>query len=335
MKIGTIDTRRSPLLIAEIGNNHEGDFGVAKRLVRAAATSGAHGVKFQTFRTDHYVSRDDEARYQRLKSFELTLDQFEELSKLARQLGLLFLSTPFDLESASGLSRFVDAFKIASGDVDFYPLIECVLSYGKPIIVSTGATNLEKVRTTVNFVNDRLGPQANDLFALLHCVSSYPAPAGEINLCSIPFMHDEFGVSVGFSDHTSGIEASTLAVAIGAEIIEKHFTLDKNYSTFRDHQLSADPEEFRALAEKITAVRLMLGSRSKSVQPSEASSELSIRRSIVAARSMSAGEQISAGDLTWIRPRIGLAPGAEDKLIHRKLRKAVDFGDPILLEDCE
>lgn len=335
MRIGTLDTRATPLIVAEIGNNHEGDFEVAQRLVREAAGAGAQCVKFQTFRTDHYVSRADEARYARLKSFELTLAQFEALSRLARTLGMLFASTPFDLESAAGLSPFVDAFKIASGDVDFYPLIEKVLSYGKPVIISTGASSLDKVAATVDFVRARASGDIRERIALLHCVSSYPAPAEEANLLSIPCMAERFGLSVGFSDHTAGTEAALLALAAGAEIIEKHFTLDKNYSSFRDHQLSADPAQFRELVAQAIRVRSILGIRDKRVQPSEAATEASMRRSIVAARAMQPGERIESRDLTWIRPRNGLAPGAEGSLLGKRLRKAIAFGQPILPQDCE
>ena len=335
MKIGNLDTRSAPFLIAEAGNNHEGDFQVARRLVEQAAAGKAHCIKFQTFRTDHYVSSKDRARYERLKTFELTLQQFEQLAALAHDLGLLFISTPLDLESAKGLAPFVDAFKIASGDIDFFPLIEKVLGYGKPLIISTGASSMEKVSATVDFVRARLGEQTRDKLALLHCVSSYPAPVSEANLLSIPYMREAFGVSVGFSDHTVGTDASTFAVACGAEIIEKHFTLDKNYSSFRDHQLSADLPEFSQLVRRIADLRSMLGTRDKRVQPSEAPTEPAIRRSIVAARPMSAGERIAFTDLTWIRPRNGMLPGSENGIVHKRLRRAVQFGEPILLEDCE
>ena len=335
MRIGKIDTRITPLIVAEIGNNHEGNFEVARRLVEEAANAGAQCVKFQTFRTEHYVSRMDHARFARLKSFELSLAQFEELSRLARDLGLLFMSTPFDLESAVGLAPFVDAFKIASGDVDFYPLINKVLSFGKSVIISTGASSLENVKDTVTFARERLGALTEERLGLLHCVSSYPAPMAEVNLLSISLMREQFGLSIGFSDHTDGTDASTMAVAAGAEIIEKHFTLDKNYSSFRDHQLSADPAEFRRLIEKIAEVRTILGEKVKRVQPSESSSVLSLRRSIVAARDMKPGERIAYGDLTWIRPRNGLHPGAEELLVGRRLRKAVEFGEVIRPDDCD
>lgn len=335
MKIGGIDTRTAPLVVAEIGNNHEGNYAVARKLVEAAATARVHAVKFQTFNTDYYVTRADEARHRRLKSFELTIEQFEELAGLAHERGLLFLSTPFDLASAAGLSRFVDAFKIASGDVDFFPLIDRVLSYGKPLVVSTGAADLDKVAATVRFVEDRLGARMPDDFALLHCVASYPAPAGEVNLRAIALLKEHFGVSVGFSDHTMGIDAATFAVAAGAEIIEKHFTLDKNYSEFRDHQLSADPQELRHLVDRIGVVQTLMGRATKAVQPSEQPSVALIRRSIVAARALPAGATIRSEDLTWVRPRAGLAPGAEHQLVNRRLRRAKAFGEPITGEDCE
>jgi sialic acid synthase SpsE len=335
MKIGSIDTRSTPLVVAEIGNNHEGNYAVARKLVEAAATARVHAVKFQTFNTDYYVTRADEARHRRLKSFELTIEQFEELAKLAHDRGLLFLSTPFDLASAAGLSRFVDAFKIASGDLDFFPLIDRVLSYGKPLIVSTGASDLDKVAATVQFVKDRLRARMPDDFALLHCVASYPAPAGEVNLRAMALLKERFGVSVGFSDHTMGIDAATFAVAAGAEIIEKHLTLDKNYSEFRDHQLSSDPQELRLLVERIGAVKTLMGTATKAVQPSEQPSVALIRRSIVAARALPAGATIRSEDLTWMRPRAGLAPGAEHQLVNRRLRRAKAFGEPITGEDCE
>ena len=335
MKIGNVDTPGTPLLVAEIGNNHEGNYAVACKLVEAAAAAGVHAIKFQTFNTDYYVSRGDEARYRRLKSFELTMKQFEQLAVLAHERGLLFLSTPFDLASAAGLSRFVDAFKIASGDVDFFPLIDRVLGYGKPLIVSTGASDMEKVAATVRFVKDRLGARMQEDFALLHCVSSYPAPAEEVNLRAMALMKERFGVSVGFSDHTLGIDAATYAVAAGAEIIEKHFTLDKNYSEFRDHQLSADPDELRLLVERIGGVSRLMGAAEKAIQPSEQASLMLIRRSIVAARDLPAGTTLRRDDLTWLRPRAGLAPGAEGELVNRRLRRAKGFGEPITAEDCE
>ena len=172
MKIGNFDTDERVLLLAEIGNNHEGDFGVAKELTQAAAALDVSAVKFQTFRTEYYVSKSDEKRFARLKSFELTLEQFRELRELAHSLGLLFISTPLDLESASGLEGIVDAYKIASGDNTFYPLISQVARTGKPTIISTGISDGQQVKHIVDFVQrqwDKAGIAYGQL-GLLHCV---------------------------------------------------------------------------------------------------------------------------------------------------------------------
>ena len=270
MKIGNFDLTQEVLVVAEIGNNHEGNFDVAKQLVASAADSGVNAVKFQTFKSEYYVNKADVARFERLKSFELTFSEFEELSRLAHSYGLLFLSTPFDLISADFLSDIVDAYKIASGDNTFYPLIDQVARTGKPMIVSTGISSAKQVQKTVEFVkqiwsNNNIEGQ----LALLHCVSSYPVPNDQANLRSIQFLSGKFEDPVGYSDHTLGIEASILAVSLGAIIIEKHFTLDKNFSDFRDHQLSANPSDMKTLVKQIRLTSSMLGKREKKVENCE------------------------------------------------------------------
>jgi len=338
MKIGNFDTDERVLVVAEIGNNHEGDFGVARELTQAAAMCGVAAVKFQTFRTEYYVSKSDEKRFARLKSFELTLGQFRELRELACSLGLLFISTPLDLDSVAGLEGMVDAYKIASGDNTFYPLVSQVARTGKPMIISTGISDGKQVKHAVDFVRcqwNKVGITDGQL-ALLHCVSSYPVAPEQANLRSIPYLVKNFpGVTVGYSDHTQGITAALAAVALGARIVEKHFTLDKNYSDFRDHQLSADPEEMKELVAKIAAEEQMLGVYSKTLQPGEQDMVKAIRRSIVAGRDMPAGHIIAKGDLTWVRPAGGLAPGEEDKLVGRRLKQSVAFGEKILADDVE
>ena len=338
MKIGNFDTDERVLLLAEIGNNHEGDFGVAKELTQAAAALDVSAVKFQTFRTEYYVSKSDEKRFARLKSFELTLEQFRELRELAHSLGLLFISTPLDLESASGLEGIVDAYKIASGDNTFYPLSSQVARTGKPTIISTGISDGQQVKHIVDFVQrqwDKAGIAYGQL-GLLHCVSSYPVAPEQANLRSIPYLVKNFpGVTVGYSDHTRGITAALAAVALGARIVEKHFTLDKHYSDFRDHQLSADPAEMKELVQRIGEEEEMMGVYSKTLQPSEQGMVQAIRRSIVAGRDLPAGHVIEAGDLAWIRPAGGLPPGEEDKLVSRRLKQSVAFGKKILADDVE
>ena len=238
MKIGNVDTDKKVLIVAEIGNNHEGNFEVAQKLLQQAVACGVDAVKFQTFRTEHYVARSDESRFNRLKSFEFTADQFRSLEKLARSLNVLFLSTPFDLVSVDVLAPLVDAFKVSSGDFSFFPLIARVLKTKKPVIFSTGVSDVALIDGVAKFIrNEGVDPSK---IAFLHCVSSYPVPPEQANLNSISFLKNHVPFTVGYSDHTIGVEAAVASVAAGARIVEKHFTLDKNYSSFRDHQLSAD-----------------------------------------------------------------------------------------------
>jgi len=335
VKIGNIDLDSEVLVVAEIGNNHEGKIAVGRELVRKAAETGVQAVKFQTFRTEHYVSSKEPARFNRLKSFELSEAQFKELSELARSLGLLFISTPFDLASARFLEDIVDCYKIASGDNNFYPLIDSVMRVRKPVIISTGASDCEQVSRVVDFARNHL-PESSELqLALLHCVSCYPVPPEEINLRAIPFLRERFRLPIGYSDHSMGTDAAVLAVAAGACIVEKHFTLRKDFSDFRDHQISADPAEMSELVRRVRAAEMMLGKFEKSVQRCEENSVALIRRSIVAGAELKRGHRIRLSDLTWIRPANGLEPGDEHRLVGKSLRRDVHFGDPILEFDVQ
>ena len=336
MIIGNVDTSARVLVVAEIGNNHEGSFDVARDLVKQAAAAGVGAVKFQTFRTDHYVSASDAARYKRLKSFELSEAQFGELARVARSLGLLFISTPLDLGSAAFLDGIVDAFKIASGDNNFFPLLAQVAKTGKPVIVSTGLADLDLVARAVSFVRSQwteVGVAGR--LAVLHCVSSYPVPPEEANVSAVKVLAERFDCCVGYSDHTKGIDAAVLSVAAGARIIEKHFTLDKHYSDFRDHQLSADPPEMRQLVEKVRLASTLLGAGVKAVQPCESAGLQATRRSIVAGRDLPVGHRIALEDLMWIRPGGGLEPGREGELMGRRLKRPVPFGEQLHPSDVE
>lgn len=311
------------LLIAEVGNNHEGSFDAAKRLVDAAAKSGVDAIKFQTFAAARFVSPADPARLKRLRSFELTPAQFRELAKRAKDLGLLFISTPLDLESADVLAPLVDAYKIASGDNDFFPLIERAASYGKPMIISTGISDLRQVARTVAFAE----PRAKAGLALMHCVSSYPVPEDQANLLSIQTLARRFPkIPVGYSDHTLGIEASVLSVAVGARIVEKHFTLDKNTSDFRDHALSADPKEMAELVRRVRQAEALLGLPGKVLQACEAGNHPAIRRSAAAARALKAGARLKAGDIVFLRPGGGFSARRASELSGRRLARAVAKG---------
>ena len=332
MKIGTHDIDEKILIVAEIGNNHEGNFDTARRMVEAAADSGVDAVKFQTFQTQLFTSNADPARFERLKKFELTQAQFIELSQLARSRGLIWFSTPLDLVSARFLEPLVDVFKIASGDNDFLHLIAQVAATSKPLIISTGLADLAHLEWISSFAREA---GAEGHLAFLHCVCAYPAPATEANLRAIPMLAAELGVPIGWSDHTLGPRASLAAAAIGARIIEKHFTLDKNFSAFRDHQLSADPAEMRAIVEGVREIEVLLGRAEKDVQPSEQGNAVPARRSIAAARDLEKGYRLKDGDLMWVRPAIGLSPGQEEKLLGKALARAVKMGEAILEKDVE
>jgi N,N'-diacetyllegionaminate synthase len=328
MIIESINTDEDIMIIAEIGNNHEGNYKLAEEMIGMAADAGADAVKFQTFKTEYYISRSDEARFNRLKSFELNKEEFHSLSKVAKDKGLLFLSTPFDLESVDVLENIVDAYKISSGDNNFYPLIEAVAAKKKPVLLSGGLADVTQLSYSKSLIERTWSElSVNPGLALLHCVSSYPVPPEETNLSSIGFLADKMECDIGYSDHALGIQACIVAVALGARIIEKHFTIDKNYSDFRDHQLSADPSDMKQLVDEIRNTQILMGSRQKIMQNSEKGSATAMRRSIATKRNLVAGESLTMSDITWIRPGDGIPPGAESLILGRKLTQNVSEGD--------
>jgi N,N'-diacetyllegionaminate synthase len=334
MKIGTHDLSKKVLIVAEIGNNHEGSFALAEELVGVAAEAGASAVKFQTFRTEHYVSDRDAARFDRLKGFELNDSQFAKLADQAREAGMAFVSTPFDLRSASFLGEIADAIKISSGDNAFYPLIESAARSGKPLLFSTGLADSRVIRAAAGCIDRVWTAQGfNPGYAVLHCISSYPTPPDAANLAAISQIQGLLpDAVVGYSDHTLGIDAAALAVAFGARVIEKHFTIRKDYSDFRDHQLSADPTELKALVARIAEYQALIGDGQLSVAECEEPVSVAIRRSIVTTRAVSAGHVLSPADITWIRPGGGIPPGSESQVLGRVVKADLPAGEMILPE---
>ena len=336
MKIGNWDLDKNVLIVAEIGNNHEGSYALAEEMIGLAAQSGAGAVKFQTIVPERLVSPSQKDRIRQLEKFQLRYDEFEKLSKVAEQEKVLFLSTPFDIDSVRFLEPLVPAFKIASGDNNFFPLIDVVARTGKPIILSSGLASIEQIAATKSFIQNIWREQEiNQELAVLHCVASYPVPLQEANLLAIKELRKQLGVTVGYSDHTLGIEAAVLSAALGARIIEKHFTLDKSYSDFHDHQLSADPQELALLVKRVEETIELLGDGKKRLQPSEKEVVGKVRRSIVASRDLSQGTILQWEDLTWLRPGGGLAPGCEDKIVGKKLKRFIPAGESILLKDVK
>ena len=336
MKIGNINTKEKVFIIAEIGNNHEGNFELAKQMISQAAVAGADAVKFQTFIPKNLVSNEDQDRLKQLSRFQLSYEQFTELALIAKEKRLIFFSTPFDIESAKFLNTIQPIFKIASGDNNFYPLIDTVASFGKPMIVSTGVADLDLIKKVYDKILKIWASKKEDYpsLALLHCVASYPVPDEQANIASIIYLKKLFPQAViGYSDHTLGIDAAVLSVIAGARIIEKHFTVDKNYSTFRDHKLSADPKEMRLLVDQVRKAEVMLGIEEKKTQNCEKEMNIAGRRSIAAARKLSIGSTLAWDDLIWVRPGKGFPPGDENRIIGKKIVRELKMGQIIQQND--
>tara|TARA_B000000475_G_scaffold105325_2_gene85518 strand:+ start:20649 stop:21659 length:1011 start_codon:yes stop_codon:yes gene_type:complete len=331
MKINSTDLNDKTFIIAEIGNNHEGSYSLAEEMIGLAAEAGVDAVKFQTFKTELYINSKNKERFEKIKSFELSFNEFEKLSFYAKKIGLSFISTPFDIESASFLSDFVDALKISSGDNNFFPLIKAVSKIGKPLIVSTGLADIDLIKKTKKLV-ERTWSENNikqDL-ALLHCVTAYPVDASHANLNAIKTMQNIFDCTIGYSDHTLGKSASIAAVCLGAKIIEKHFTIDKNHSDFRDHQLSSDPKEMRELVESIRKLEIYFGDGQKKQQPPEIKILSEVRRSIVAKKDLTEGDIVKKEDINWVRPSGGMQPGEEYKILGKTVVSKISKGENIL-----
>ena len=324
MKIRNLDINKKVMIIAEIGNNHEGNYSTAVQMIHQAAKSGVDAVKFQTFATEHYVSQHDQKRFAMLKKFELSQKEFIGLKEEADKAGVIFLSTPFDIDSAKFLNPLVPAFKISSGDNNFYPLLQTVARFGKPILLSTGLSDMSDINQTKLFIETIWAKHGfSKPLALLHCVSSYPVAPDEANLAAIPAMKQTTGCPIGYSDHTLGIEAAVASIALGARIVEKHFTLDKHFSSFRDHALSADPQDMLAMVQQIRLVEKMLGTGKKNLQEGEKETLLLVRRSIIATKNLSTGTCVQKQDISWVRPAGGLPPGKEDLILGKTLAQRV------------
>ena len=329
MKINNFDTTSKVFIIAEIGNNHEGDLQLAKELIDRAIDSGADAVKFQTIVPELFVSTKEKERVARLKKFQFTTDQFFELSNYSKEREIIFFSTPFDLVSAEFLNTIQPVFKIASGDNNFFPLIDKVSSFGKPMIISTGLSNYKLLENLEKRVNNKWSEnQINPGLAFLHCITSYPVPLSQSYLGTISSLKKKFAnIDIGYSDHTIGIDASIYAVAAGARIIEKHFTIDKNYSDFRDHKLSADPLDLKEMVSRIRELELMLGDRESDTLECENELLITSRRSIACANNLKKGDRITEADIIWIRPGNGISPGNENKVLGKILLRDISIGE--------
>lgn len=328
-------------IIAEAGVNHNGSLEMARQLVDVAVQAGANAIKFQTFQSEKLVSpQAPKAHYQlqttntsesqltMLKRLELSFEAFRELYTYCHDRGILFLSTPFDDESADFLDDLgVAAFKIPSGEVTNTPFLTHVARKGKPLIVSTGMAHLGEVETAVRTIE----ATGNQKFVLLHCVSNYPADPADINLRAMATMAAAFGVPVGYSDHTMGAEVALAAVALGACVIEKHFTLDRTLPG-PDHRASLEPEELRHLVQGIRTVESALGHGRKEPTASEINTAAVARKSLVAERDIAVGTQLTEQHIAIRRPGYGLPPMMLPYVLGRTARMPIPAGSVLTIE---
>ena len=298
-------------IIAEAGVNHNGNMNTAIKLIDMAKKAGADAIKFQTFKSERLVTRSTpKAKYQKantgsgesqlemLKRLELTSDNFKRLFSYCRKKNIIFMSTPFDEKSADMLDRLgMGIFKIPSGEITNKPLIQHIAGKNKPVIFSTGMSYLSEVEKAVRWIYEIWNKSGfNQQLTLLHCVSNYPAHAADINLYAMNTLKAAFGLSVGYSDHTLGIEIPIAAVAIGAKVIEKHFTLDKNMKG-PDHKASLEPDELKAMVKAIRNVEKAMGDGIKRPTEKEDETRIIARRSLVAKRDIKKGDVINSGDI--------------------------------------
>jgi N,N'-diacetyllegionaminate synthase len=328
-------------IIAEAGVNHNGDLEMARRLVDAAVTAGADAVKFQTFKAEQLVTAHapkaeyqkrstarDESQLDMLRRLELSAEAHYELFRYCQRAGVIFLSTPFDMDSADFLDELgVSLFKLPSGDITNLPLLSHVARKGKPMIISTGMSYLSEVEMCMRAVEDA----GNREIILLHCVSNYPADPADTNLKAMHTMATAFGVPVGYSDHTLGIEIPLAAVAMGACVIEKHITLDRTLPG-PDQKASLEPSELTTMVKGIRMVEAATGHGRKEPALSEANTAVVARKSLVAAQDIPAGATLTEGLIAIMRPGTGLPPSMRSYLMGRTVRVPVPTGTLLTLE---
>jgi len=312
-------------IIAEIGGNHEGDFEYAKKLTNLAIESGVDAIKYQIYTGDSLVnSKYDPDRNKHFKKFELTKEQYLYLAKMCKEANVTFMASVWDVEAFDWIDKYMPIYKVGSGDMTAYNLIKKMVLTGKPIILSTGLATLDEVKDVVKFVEsiDKSYISEKKL-ALLQCTSMYPIPDEDANLNVILTYKKEFNLTIGYSDHTIGMEAVEIAVAMGAEIIEVHFTDSRENKTFRDHKVSATKDEIQALIKKIKKIKTLQGSFDKKPTKSEIESGhvKSFRRGIYAKHDIKKAKIINEEDLITLRPLVGI--GAEEfyNIIETKAKK--------------
>ena len=337
-----IDTSRKIFIIAEAGVNHNGRVDLAYKLVDVAKEAGADAIKFQTFKAEKVVSSkapkaeyqkkatsSDESQLEMIKKLELSFEDFVKLKKYCDKKGIMFLSTPFDHQSIDFLYNLIDIYKIPSGEIINYPYLKHIAAKNKPMIMSTGMTNLGEVEEAINTIRT-VNSEAK--ISLLHCTTNYPAPYEEVNLKAMQTLTAAFKLPVGYSDHTLGIEVPIAAAALGARIIEKHFTLDKKLLG-PDHKASLKPGELKEMIKAIRNIEKALGDGIKKPNKSEIEIIKVARRSLIATRDIRIGEIIKESDIIIKRPGTGIPPKFKEIVIGMRIINGIRQDEPFRWEN--
>ena len=332
-------------IIAEAGVNHNGDIHIARRLIEAAAEAGADAIKFQSFVTEELVTNDapkadyqvkttggPNSQFEMLKTLELSADEQMMLKSYCEKRNIIYLCTPYENKSIDMLDQMdVAAFKVASTDATNVPFLRNIAQKGRPVFLSTGMSTLGEVEQAIETLHTG---GLDGKTVVLHCTSEYPAPANEVNLRAILSMQEAFDCPVGFSDHTSDAIVSSWAVAVGACVIEKHFTLDRNMIG-PDHKASIEPDELLILVENIRNLEVAMGDGVKKVMPSELKNKSLMQKSLVARRNISAGDVIASDDLACKRPSFGLKPSWFDRVVGKRCTKKISKDEVLTLASID
>jgi N-acetylneuraminate synthase/N,N'-diacetyllegionaminate synthase len=319
--------RHGPLLIAEIGGNHEGEFDSALRLLDLALDSGADYAKFQLLTGDGLVSAvESPDRHRHFQRFELSREQHLALARRCVQAGVGYLASVWDLSMLDWIDDFLSIYKVGSGDLTAYPLLRELARRGKPIILSTGLSTLEEVLDAIKFLQTENPVYCQaDKLALMQCTSAYPTPDAQVNLRAMDTLRAATGMPVGYSDHTIGDLAVFVAAARGADLLEFHFTDEREGRSFRDHAVSLTRDDVRRLCQRLDCLRNLLGDGNKVPQPVEVETGhlVSFRRGIYSSRDLVPGERVRAEDLVCLRPNQGVDARQFDGLLGRKVVRSI------------
>jgi N,N'-diacetyllegionaminate synthase len=314
--------------IAEAGLNHNGDIKIAKQLIDSAFDCGADAVKFQTFKTEEFLAKSSQY-FDLFKNVELTYEEFGELYDHAKSVGITFFSAPFDITSADALKELnVSCFKIASSDLTNIPLLDHISKFNTPMIISTGLANITEVEEAIRTCQKN----GNDKLIILHCVANYPTQPEETNLNAMTTLREKFSLPTGYSDNGDSDLVDLVAVSLGASVIEKHFTLDRELSG-PDHPFSIDPDRLKQLISQIRLIEKIKGTGIKSPQKSELENISAIRKSITTKSDLQQNHVLTLKDLSIKRPALGIEPKYLQKVIGKKINKSISKDTPLVWDD--